>query len=98
MKPVPLAVSVVVDLLPSNPMIRSFGFVVDMPVTDGAPVLLLTAVYGNPVWVSNGEVVFAPDMATAIAERPFAESPLENVTVIVMVPPAVKGAAHSEIR
>jgi hypothetical protein len=78
-------------------MIMSFLFVVDTPVTEGT-LLLPVAWYGNPLLVSKGLVVFAPDMANATAESPFDESPLENVTVIIIEPPAVKGAHHSEIR
>jgi hypothetical protein len=96
-KPVP-AVSVVADLLPSSPIIMSFAFEVDTPVTDGAPVVVPVAVYGRPVWESNGLLVFAPDIPNATAETPLVASPVVKVTVKEIEPPALKTAHHSEIR
>jgi hypothetical protein len=79
-------------------MIMSYAFDVYTPVTDGTLALVLVAVYGNPVWVSNGLAQFAPDMLNATTESPFDESPLLNLTVIVIEPPAGKTAHHSERR
>ena len=92
------AVSVVADLLPSSPIIRSFAFEVDTPVTVGSPVAVPVAVNGRPECESNGLPVFAPEMPKAIAESPFVPSVLPNETVIESEPPALKTAYHSEIR
>jgi len=93
------AVSVVADLLPSSPIIMSFAFEVDTcPVVVIGPPLVPVFVYGRPVWVSKGALVYAPDMPNATAEIPFVASPELKVTVSESEPPALKSAHHSEIR
>jgi len=95
-KPAP-AVSVVAALLPSSPIMMAFELVVDTPVTDGE-VPVPVALYGRPPFESKGLLVFAPDIPNATAEIPFVESPLLNVTVIEIEPPALNTAHHSEMR
>jgi hypothetical protein len=81
-RPVP-AVSAVVVLSPSSPIIISSGFVVVTPVTVGVLAVLLLAEYGKPEFGSNGLLVFAPDTpnTTTAAASEEDRVPL-NVTVI----------------
>ena len=93
------AVSVVVSLLPSSPIIISSGLVVDTPDTDGALVPEAVAVAGRLAFGSNGLVVFAPDIPKTITSPTSEEprGPLVNVTVIE-VTVELATAYHSAIQ
>jgi hypothetical protein len=60
----------------------SFAIEVDTAVTVGAPLVLLEALYGNPLWVSNGVLVFAPDTPNTMTAPPSLARLALNVTVI----------------
>jgi len=76
----------------------SFAIEVDTAVTVGAPLVLLEALYGNPLWVSNGVLVFAPDTPNTITSPTWLlpRVPL-NVTVIE-VTVELATAYHSAIQ
>jgi hypothetical protein len=90
-------VCVVLPLSPVSPKIMSYTPEVDMDPLVGSP-LAPSASFGTLVLVSNDPVLgeLAPDIPNATAVSLF-ESVPENVTVIVILPPAVKSAHHSEI-